>query len=295
MEKKYKLTLFVFSLFLVTSPIMASAQIRYASDSVYVTTDKPMYYDGETILVYGEVDNSRVDPVIIIVKSPNGNIVSINQLDIYWDGTFSTEMIAGGPLMGSEGTYTIDANYGNYIPATTTFTFGGSTGTYGGVISTLISQTPLMSLQVTIGSSQDSIQVLPTYTDEYGTELYFIVDGSEEFIEIFIDSQYFTSVKPNQWSDDITIGYGSFDVYATSPEIIITNTGEIYFPATSNGQSINLSTPSSQDSANLIIIGVIVAIVGGVAAAAIATFSIKKKKKSSTIQRTQTDDTQVWR
>ena len=189
------------------------------------------------------------------------------------------------------GTYTVQASADNKIIGSLLFVVQESDNS-----SSIQNQIPLETvLTLEMTSNQDSIRVFPKYVNSIGNELSFTSDRDANFIKIYIDNQYIISVKPNQWSDDITIGYGSFDVHATSPEIIITNTGETYFPATSNGQSINLSTPSSQDSTNLIIIGVIVAIVGGVAAAAIATFSIKKKKKSPTIQRTQTDDTQVWR
>jgi predicted secreted protein with PEFG-CTERM motif len=78
---------------------------------VTVTTDKASYLDGETISITGKItDLYSGAPVSIIVKSPNGSIVSIAQVIVDEYKNFSTEIIAGG-LMKSDGTYTITAQY----------------------------------------------------------------------------------------------------------------------------------------------------------------------------------------
>jgi predicted secreted protein with PEFG-CTERM motif len=65
-------------------------------------------------------------PVSVIVKAPNGNLVSIAQVEVGADKKFSTEMTAGGALMKSEGAYTVTAQYGTANrSAETTFEFGG--------------------------------------------------------------------------------------------------------------------------------------------------------------------------
>ncbi|MCE9652624.1 MAG: PEFG-CTERM sorting domain-containing protein [Nitrosarchaeum sp.] len=100
------------------------------TDSIMVTTDKQSYADGEKILVTGEVkDRLSGVPVSLRVVAPNGNLVTVAQIDVNEDKTFSTELIAGGALMKSEGTYTVTAFYGTeHRVAETTFTFGGSMG-----------------------------------------------------------------------------------------------------------------------------------------------------------------------
>ena len=126
------------SVFALSAIIIASIGIAPAfgqiADSIVVTTDKPSYEDGETILVTGEVRELLSGyPISLRVIAPNGNLVSIAQIDVGSDKKFSAELTAGGALMRSEGTYTIAVLYGTESrTAETTFTFGGSTGTSGG-------------------------------------------------------------------------------------------------------------------------------------------------------------------
>ncbi len=123
------------SVFALSAIIIASIGIAPAFgqivDSIVVTTDKPSYEDGETILVTGEVRELLSGyPVSLRVIAPNGNLVSVAQIDVGSDKKFNAELTAGGALMKSEGTYTIAVLYGTESrTAETTFTFGGSTGT----------------------------------------------------------------------------------------------------------------------------------------------------------------------
>ena len=98
-------------------------------DPIMVTTDKESYSDGETIMVTGEVSQLLAGyQVSLQVKSPNGSVVTVDQISVGEDMKFSTELTAGG-LLKAEGTYTIKVLYGNQRMAETTFTFDGSTGT----------------------------------------------------------------------------------------------------------------------------------------------------------------------
>ena len=123
------------SVFALSAIIIASIGIAPAFgqivDSIVVTTDKTSYDDGDTILVTGEVRELLSGyPVSLRVIAPNGNLVTVAQIDVGSDKKFSTELIAGGALMRSEGTYTITVLYGTESRTSeTTFTFGGSTGT----------------------------------------------------------------------------------------------------------------------------------------------------------------------
>jgi predicted secreted protein with PEFG-CTERM motif len=125
------------SVFALSAIIIASIGVAPAfgqiADSIVVTTDKPSYADGETILVTGEVRELLSGyPISLRVVAPNGNLVSIAQIDVGSDKRFSTELTAGGALMKAEGTYTIAVLYGTESrTAETAFTFGGSTGAPG--------------------------------------------------------------------------------------------------------------------------------------------------------------------
>jgi len=125
---KTHLSVFALSAILIVSIGMAPAFGQIQS-SIVVTTDKASYSEGEIILVTGEVkDLYSGIPVSVIVKAPNGNLVSIAQITVGADKKFSTEVTAGGALMKAEGSYIITAQYGNENrSATTSFEFGGST------------------------------------------------------------------------------------------------------------------------------------------------------------------------
>ncbi len=125
---KAHLLVFALSAILITGIGMAPAFGQIQS-SIVVTTDKSSYSEGETIIVTGEVrDLYSQTPVSVIVKAPNGNLVSIAQITVGADKKFSTEVTAGGGLMKAEGSYTITVQYGTENRSTTTsFEFDGST------------------------------------------------------------------------------------------------------------------------------------------------------------------------
>ena len=125
---KTHLSVFALSAILVVSIGMAPA-FGQIQNSIVVTTDKAAYAEGDTIVVTGEVrDLYSGTPVSVIVKAPNGNLVSIAQVTVGADKKFSTEITAGGALMKAEGAYTITVQYGTENrSATTSFDFGGST------------------------------------------------------------------------------------------------------------------------------------------------------------------------
>ena len=125
---KSQLMVFAISTILVAGIGMSPA-FGQIQNTIVVTTDKTVYSEGEVIIVTGEVrDLYSGTPVSVIVKAPNGNLVSIAQVSVGADKKFSTEITAGGSLMQAEGTYTITVQYGNpNRAATTSFEFGGST------------------------------------------------------------------------------------------------------------------------------------------------------------------------
>ncbi len=122
---KAHLMVFALSAILIASIGMTPAFGQIQS-SIVITTDKASYSAGDVILITGEVQSLYGIPVSIIVKAPNGNLVSIAQIDVGADKKFSTEITAGGVLMKVEGTYTITVQYGNVSrTAETSFEFGG--------------------------------------------------------------------------------------------------------------------------------------------------------------------------
>ena len=125
---KAHLSVFAISAIIIASIGMAPA-FGQIQNPIVVATDKSSYTEGETILVTGEVKSLLGGEALsLMVKAPNGNIVSIAQLTVGSDKKFSTELAAGGSLMRSEGTYTITVQYGTQSrTAETTFSFSGAT------------------------------------------------------------------------------------------------------------------------------------------------------------------------
>ena len=95
--------------------------------SIVVTTDKSFYSENETIFISGEVrDLYSGTPVSVIVKAPDGNLVSIAQVEVVADKKFSTQLDAGGALMKIGGAYIVEARYGTESrSASTSFEFRG--------------------------------------------------------------------------------------------------------------------------------------------------------------------------
>ena len=81
-----------------------------------VSTDYPGYAENGEIIISGKVKESSLSeyhtPVTLMIVSPDGNIVKIDQLALNSNNEFSTTLVAGGPLWKAGGDYTVKANYG---------------------------------------------------------------------------------------------------------------------------------------------------------------------------------------
>ena len=96
---------------------------------ITVTTDAASYETGEMINVSGSVsDYDESDPfknfdMTLKLIAPNGNIVTISQIPLNSDGSYSTYIPAQGPLWKYDGDYTVSVSHGSDKNASTTFTF----------------------------------------------------------------------------------------------------------------------------------------------------------------------------
>jgi predicted secreted protein with PEFG-CTERM motif len=101
--------------------------------AISVITDKTSYNDGDTVKVSGSTMNYIPSQAVeIIVKSPIGNIVTVDQLTLGSDSTFSTTLKATGSLWSAAGVYTVMAYFGSTDTAQTTFQFAGSSASTQG-------------------------------------------------------------------------------------------------------------------------------------------------------------------
>ena len=96
---------------------------------VTVSTNSASYETGEVINVEGRVsDYNESDPyknfdITLKLVASNGNIITISQIPLNSDGSYSTYIPAQGPLWTYDGDYTVSVSHGSDKNASTTFTF----------------------------------------------------------------------------------------------------------------------------------------------------------------------------
>ena len=66
----------------------------------------------DTIEITGQTSKTNQD-VTFTVTSPNGNLVSVDQVSPESSGSFATDILVGGPLWSQDGAYTVTAQQGN--------------------------------------------------------------------------------------------------------------------------------------------------------------------------------------
>jgi len=107
---------------------------HYAGESggtgtITIGTNSSSYTTGGMINVSGSVsDYDESDPfknfdVTLKLIAPNGNIITISQIPLNNDGSYSTYIPAQGPLWMYDGDYTVSVSHGSDKNASTTFTF----------------------------------------------------------------------------------------------------------------------------------------------------------------------------
>jgi len=120
-----KTQLMIFALFGILITSVGTTTAFGQNELIILNIDKTSYLDGETISISGEIKNMITsDQISLIIQSPNGNLVALDQITVGSDKQFSTEIKLGGKLMKQEGTYTIKVQYGDES-ITTSFEFGG--------------------------------------------------------------------------------------------------------------------------------------------------------------------------
>jgi len=100
-----------------------------STGTITIGTDSSSYTTGGMINVSGSVsDYDESDPfknfdMTLKLIAPNGNIITISQIPLNNDGSYSTFIPAQGPLWKYDGDYTVSVSHGSGTNASTTFTF----------------------------------------------------------------------------------------------------------------------------------------------------------------------------
>ena len=94
-----------------------------AVDEVTLSTSSDIYYDGDHVVIFGNVNTFFENLPITIQIYHETNLVSVDQVPVAKDGTFVSSFYATGSKWKNEGTYTIRGQYTPTQIAETTFEF----------------------------------------------------------------------------------------------------------------------------------------------------------------------------
>jgi len=169
----------IFTLFGILITSVGTTTAFGQNESIILNIDKTSYLEGETISVSGEITNMIAsNQISLIIQSPNGNLVALDQMTIGSDKQFSTEIKLGGKLMKQEGTYTIKVQYGEQS-ITTSFEFGGVIDVPENELAETIVEDTVEDIVMEDSVIVDSIVTATTLTIQDSTDLisYEITNG----------------------------------------------------------------------------------------------------------------------
>jgi len=109
----------------LTLAICVSFQAAEAADSITLSTSNNVYYDGDHVVIFGDVNTFFENIPITIQIYQETNLIGVAQVPVAKDGTFVSSFYATGSKWKDEGTYTIRAQYTPTQIAETTFEFFG--------------------------------------------------------------------------------------------------------------------------------------------------------------------------
>jgi len=98
-------------------------QAAEAVDEVTLSTSNDIYYDGDHVVIFGNVNTFFENLPITIQIYHETNLVSVDQVPVAKDGTFVSSFYATGSKWKDDGTYTIRGQYTPTQIAETTFVF----------------------------------------------------------------------------------------------------------------------------------------------------------------------------
>ena len=206
--------LFVLTALLVASISMTTMVFaEEIQEPITVNIDKSTYLENETVEITGQVKAVYTGmPVTIIVKSPLGNLVAVDQITIDENKKFSTIITIGG-MIKTNGSYTISAMYSQDTVTTSFEVLGYSPDviedsiqiegsfnpiTYeitGGKLVDIKPNVQGLSLIVTVDAFDNGSvtlhipkTVLDSVKDEKDHELLILIDGEQTSFEETITS-----------------------------------------------------------------------------------------------------------
>jgi len=110
----------ILTLTLAISMIFQAAE---AVDTVTIFTSDDIYYNGDHVVVFGNISTFFENLPITIQIYHEQNLIGVDQVPVAKDGTFVASFYATGSKWKDEGSYTIRAQYTSTQIAETTFEF----------------------------------------------------------------------------------------------------------------------------------------------------------------------------
>ena len=107
----------------LTFAISMIFQAAEAVDEVTLSTSDDIYYNGDHVVVFGNVGTIFENLPITIQIYHEQNLIGVDQVSVAKDGTFVASFYATGSKWKDEGSYTIRAQYTSTQIAETTFEF----------------------------------------------------------------------------------------------------------------------------------------------------------------------------
>jgi predicted secreted protein with PEFG-CTERM motif len=111
----------------LTLAICVSFQAAEAVDEVTLSTSSDIYYDGDHVVIFGNINTFFENLPITIQIYHETNLIGVAQVPVAKDGTFVSSFYATGSKWKDEGIYTARAQYTPTQIAETTFEFFSQT------------------------------------------------------------------------------------------------------------------------------------------------------------------------
>ena len=97
--------------------------IAAVEDPISVSTSRDIYYENDTIIVFGKVTSILNELPVTIQLYHEDSLIAVDQVEIALDGTFATDFRAKGNFWKEDGTYIVRAFYTPEKIAEKTFQF----------------------------------------------------------------------------------------------------------------------------------------------------------------------------
>jgi len=173
------------------------ASQAFAATTITINTDKDVYDHTDTITITGTVspvDENEI-PVTIMLVNQYTSIVSIDQLDVNSDGSWSGQIVLNpeNRLQSEDGVYEIRANYGNFasIILSIELTNAVETSEAGGTeVGTAVTGTSVIGTDVTGPGGEPFYKLAGgqvDYDETCNSKPAFFANADDDSIVIYLD------------------------------------------------------------------------------------------------------------